>query len=357
MFESIIEFLKKYWLRFVIVILAVLFFLLAHRYFVINLEKDGRPVEEQFKNLEVANPGAYRFNVEALSRYDERNYINNLSGWAFSLETMNQTPDQIETIIVLASNKNEFYFEIMSIDRPDVVEAFQDLEIEIEKPGFSALINQQLLPADEYCVGILIRNIADSSYQLINTNRVLIRKGWTLELSNENSVVCENVFSGYEPISENISLPEIADKIKYFIDVLSKIDDNSDNYHLIGWAFSIRDENQPTNIFETKIVLFNQSEGIVVETLSTTREDVVDAFKELNLEIVKPGYQAKLSPDQLLDGDYCIGILLTESLEETDQFVVTNKIISKRGSVLELLEDTEEYCKNVYVENINSNID
>jgi len=357
MAQSIFSYVKKYWVRFVIVVFAVLFFLLAHRYFVINLEKDGRTIEEQVENLEVTNPNEYRFNVEALSRYDERNYIHNLSGWAFSLNPTNNSSNQIETFIVLASNKNEFYFETVSIERPDVIEAFIDLELDIIIPGFSTLINQQLLPKDEYCIGILLKNLTNSSFQFINTNHALLRKGRTLEFTKEDNSVCGRVFDEYEPIVENFTLPEITDQIKFFLDGLSKIDDNSGSYNLIGWAFTTIDENQPTNIFETKIVLFNQSKSFKYEALSTPREDVVDAFKELNLEIVKPGYQVTLSTDQLLDGDYCLGILLTDNQEEPDQFVVTNKIIKKRGSVLELLEDTEEYCEDVYVENINYNSD
>lgn len=355
MIQSIFSYIKKYWLRFVIVILAVLFFLLAHRYFVFNIEKDGRPIEVQIENLEVTNPNKYRFNIEALSRYDERNYIHNLSGWAFSSETANQPTNQIDTIIVLVSNKNEFYFETVNIERPDVVEAFKDLELEIRNPGFSALINQQLLPPDEYCIGILLNNPLNSTYQFMNTNASLIRKGWTLELALENNTVCESVFDEYEPFVENISLPEKTDQVKYFVDGLSKIENQVDSYHLIGWAFSIRDQNQPTNIFETNIVLFDQSKSYVYEAKSTTRQDVVDAFKELGMEIVKPGYQATLFTDQLLDGDYCIGILLTNKQGETDQFIVSNKIISKNASTLELLEDDEDYCENVYIENIDSN--
>ena len=355
MIQPIFDYVKKYWLRFVIVILAVLFFLLAHRHFVVNLEKDGRPIDMQFENIEVTNPSGYRSNIEALSRYDERNYIYNLSGWAFSLETSNQPTDQIETIIVLVSNKNKFYYESFGIERLDVEEAFKDLELNLVKPGFSVLINQQLLPADEYCIGILLRNPLTSAYQFINTNAELIREGWSLELAKENNKICESVFDEYEPIVETISLPEITDQIKYFVDDLSIIENQVNSYHLIGWAFSTSDQDKPTNVFETKIVLFDQSKRYVYEAMSTSRQDVVDAFKELSMEIVKPGYQATISTDQLPDADYCIGILLTDSQEGPDQFAVTNKVISKRDSVLELIEDDDNYCENVYMENINSN--
>ena len=355
MIQSIIDYIKKYWLRFVIVILAVLFFLLSHRYFVVNLEKDGRPIEIEIENLEVTNPNTYRFNIEALSRYDERNYIYNLSGWAFSLKTSNQSTNQIETFIALVSHKNEFYFGSFGIERPDVAEAYKDLELDIVKPGFSVLINQQLLPADEYCIGILLRNPLTSEYQFINTNSELIREGWSLELAKENNKICESVFDEYEPIVEAISLPEITDQIKYFVDDFLKIENQVNSYHLIGWAFSTSDKNKPTNIFETKIVIFDQSKSYLYKAMSTTRQDVVDAFKELGLEIVKPGYQATISSDQLPDADYCIGIILIDNQEGPDQFTITNKIISKRGSVLELIEDNENYCKNVYLENILSN--
>ncbi len=354
--QSISNFFKKYWLRFVIVILAIMFFLLAHRYFIQNLEKDGRPLDKQLENLQVTNPNDYRSNIEGLSRYDERNYIHSLNGWAFSLETTNKAPEQIETIIVLASNKNKFYFETASIGRPDVVEAFQDLEIEIGEPGFSALINQQLLPADEYCVGILLQHAADPFYQLINTNQVLVRKGWTLELTKENSVDCEKVFTAYEPIIENISLPAITNQINYFVDGLVQVEDRKGSYDLNGWAFSTLDLNQPTNIFKTKIVLFNESKTYVYETTSSNRGDVIEAFKELKIEIVKPGYQTTISAEQLQDvGNYCIGVLLTGNPNVPDQFIVTSKIITKMDSTLELLEEKEAYCQNVYNENINAN--
>jgi hypothetical protein len=350
--KSILEYLKKYWLRFVIVIAAILIFLLAHNYYVHELEKDGRPIQEDVDISGVPNINQYRYYIESLTLFDERNYIYNLSGWAFSTQNPADPTDQFNTQILLISEEDSFLFDASLVERDDVVQAFTDLDLEIRRPGFSALINNHLLPREEYCIGIIFTDDDGEMLQGVNTGQILIRDAGSLVLAQDEEFKCNQIFPEGAPTQTNVRLPEVSEQNKYFIDALTRVEGQTNLYDLNGWAFSTENPNEPTNIFLTDIILFNETQNFVLNTLPNARGDVVDAFTDLGLDIVDPGYSARVNNTLIPPGDYCIGIRLTHLEGTSAQFINTLRVITidENGMILE--DGQQEICVQYYNNNV-----
>lgn len=352
--KSILDYIKKYWLRFVIVIAAILIFLLAHRYYVRRFEKDGRPIQEDVEITGVPNLNQYRYYIESLALFDERNYIYNFSGWAFSTQNPNQPTDHYNTQIVLISEEDSFLFESSAVERDDVVQAFTDLDLEIRKPGFSVLINKHLLPRNEYCVGIVFVNSEGEMMQGTNTGQILIRDASTLALSQDNDLICKHMFPEGVPVETNVRLPEISEDNDYFVDGLMRVEGQTSVYDLVGWAFSTDRPNEPTNNYKTDVIIFNESQNVVLNTLPSPRDDVVDAFRDLGLDMINPGYSARVNNTLIAQGDYCIGIRLSHIDGTTTQFINTLRIISVDDNGIILEEAPQPNCEQYYQSNFDS---
>jgi len=350
--KSILEYLKKYWLRFVIVIAAVLIFLLAHSYYVHKLEKDGRPIQEDVDISGIPNLNQYRYYIESLVLFDERNYIYNLSGWAFSTLNPEIPTDQFNTQILLISEEDSFLFDSSAVERDDVVQAFPDLDVEIRKPGFFVLINKHLLPRNEYCVGIVSSDEEGEMIQGINTGQILIRDSAKLAISPDDEFTCNHIFPEGVPIQRNVRLPDVSEQNDYFIDGLMRVEGQTNVYDLVGWAFSTAKPSEPTNNYKTDIVLFNENQNYTLITLPNSRGDVVDAFSDLGLDIVNPGYSARLNNQIIAQGDYCIGIRLTHIDGTSTQFINTLRVISIDENGMILNDAQQAFCEQYYEGNM-----
>ena len=67
-------------------------------------------------------------------------------------------------------------------ERGDVVRFFEDLNLNIVDPGFTAVINRDLLPIGNYAVGILLTDTQDGSMEFVLTEHFIERTPNTISL-------------------------------------------------------------------------------------------------------------------------------------------------------------------------------
>ena len=150
-----------------------------------------------------------------------------------------------------------------------------------------------------------------------------------------------------KPLSRNIDISETAveKNYRFFIDDFSNIDRKNNMYRLSGWAFSTATPDEPTNKYKTEIVLFSETINYVFESLPHERNDVVDTFSNLEIEIIKPGFSGVINKFAINYGKFCIGLQLTHTEKYIRQLFVTNKVLTYTPFTFELSEDTNSLCE------------
>jgi hypothetical protein len=152
------------------------------------------------------------------------------------------------------------------------------------------------------------------------------------------------------PLSNNIDIPEttIEKNFWFFIDDFSIIDRENNLYRLSGWAFSTATPDEPTNKYKTEIILFSKTKNYVFESQPQGRNDIVDTFSDLQIEIIKPGFSCVINKFAINYGKYCVGLQLTHTEKNIRQFFVTNKVLTYTPFTFELSEDSNSLCE-VYI--------
>jgi len=153
-----------------------------------------------------------------------------------------------------------------------------------------------------------------------------------------------------KPLSKTIDILEISmeKNYRFFIDDFSIIDRKSNMYRLSGRAFSVATPDEPTNKYQTEIILFSKTKNYVFESQPVERNDVVDTFSNLEIEIIKPGFSGVINKFALSYGKFCIGLKLTHTGKNIQQFFVTNKVLTYTPFNFELSNDTNSLCE-VYI--------
>lgn len=162
------------------------------------------------------------------------------------------------------------------------------------------------------------------------------------------------------PIESNIAITDIAlrKEYRYRIDGITKQSDNPKIYRIFGWAFVTTRPEEPTDLFETKIVLFTKSKNYVYITNPSARPGVQEAFKDLGLNIMNPGFSGYINKYALNYGKYCIGIKLTNQVDNTSLFILTNRIAKVTPIMYDISMDIDEdqICNDIinnYIEKTN----
>jgi hypothetical protein len=97
-------------------------------------------------------------------------------GWVFIND---QDSENTEVYIVLKSASKTYIFDTMTEERLDVTRHFEEIGLNLDHSGFTALIPIREIANNEYNVGIYVTK--DDSEALQYTDRTIIRSGDTVE--------------------------------------------------------------------------------------------------------------------------------------------------------------------------------
>ena len=93
-----------------------------------------------------------RYSVDVVLTEDVR--VVEVAGWAF---IEGEDSEDIETYIVLTSDRRTYVFDTHGEARPDVTAHFEELGLNLDCSGFMTVIPARKIPSGEYAIGIYIR--------------------------------------------------------------------------------------------------------------------------------------------------------------------------------------------------------
>ena len=348
MVSKITEFMKQYWIIFLLLPISILFFLFGPRLIASIFVKEGKPIQRDIDFPEVDISGQYRYAIDYLSTYEENKDLYVLAGWAFSTLNPDYPTNQFRTEILLYNDAQNYLFDSRTSERQDVKKTLSNLSLDIQEPGFSVIINKNSISNGDYCVGILFTNKENNIVQFLSTNHLVSRSPNTLTLSRAKELVCDPIKIETQPLLESISFKNPSETIKYSIDTVSTIEEQNNVLKINGWAFSTTNHDEPTNKYKTEVILFSKTTNYLFETKPTIREDVVNAFSESIWDIVMPGFTAYVNKEELSHGDYCIALKLSDEQNNKVEFVNTKKVLNIAANEITLLEDPDPQCEIFY---------
>lgn len=165
--------IQHYWPYALILGLAILFFFLgnplAARFFYL----DGRPILGDINLPEESKQVMYH--LDKFNPYDDKGHLYSLQGWAFTTDKPGSPTDDYATQIILLRDEGNLVYPTTAESREDVISHFKELNLDIQMPGFSVLINKEILRRGEYQVGILLTLKEDGSQHFILTDRLIKR--------------------------------------------------------------------------------------------------------------------------------------------------------------------------------------
>jgi len=115
---------------------------------------------------------------------------------------------------------------------------------------------------------------------------------------------------------------------------------------LSGWAFSISNVNEPSDLYKTEIILFNETQNFVFESIPQWREDIVKAYG--GFLIRDTGFDVLINRNMIPFGRFCVGILLTNMENNNQYFIMTNYLVQNRVFKIDLLQTDYSYCESIY---------
>jgi hypothetical protein len=352
MASRITEFIKQYWIIFLLLPISILFFLFGPKLIASLFVDEGKPIQEDVEIPEDINDGQYKYAIDYLSIYEENFDLYNLAGWVFSTKDKNISSSEYEAEFILYNDSGNYLFSSRSSERADVVEHFSDLNLNIEMPGFSVLINKNLINKREYCIGILLTNQENNSQQFIQTNQIISNTPNTFSLSKANELMCELSKPEAVPLLEDITLNEPTREGKYSIDSIRILDEESNIFCLSGWAFLTINPSEISNIFKTEVVLVNSSKNYLLETIPKSRQDVIDYFSDLYTNIRMPGFSACIDKTAFFNDNFCIVLKLTNSKDNSNYFINTNKVVIISEEDIQLIDEINPECEEIYYSNM-----
>lgn len=177
--------------RLILAISIGIFLLFSHWIFINYFERMGRPVKENIP-IDLPQGKFSHYGIESLSLYNEKNYLYNLSGWAFSVSNITESTDLYKTEIVLFNERKKIIFSTIPQWRDDVANAYTN--ILIGDTGFHVLINRILVPLDRFCIGILFSATENNDQYFLITNWVVQNKLIKLDLFLREDSYCESLY-------------------------------------------------------------------------------------------------------------------------------------------------------------------
>lgn len=141
------------------------------------------------------------------------------------------------------------------------------------------------------------------------------------------------LFEHFEPKTETAELYDISlpDKTNNIMIGMDRVFIGHNSIEPVGWAFV---EGQSSVNSTTYIVLASEQHTYIYKATPLTRVDVTWTFRDLDLDLDLSGFIATISVEQIRNGEYDIGIYITEGAIEALQY--TDKAVIKDGGNVEL---------------------
>ena len=153
----------KIWLNTLIWVLMILYFVFAPDVFTLVFNQNGKPI--QIDASIPAESDRIHFVIEDLAPYvkDGEN-LHELIGWSFIVLDEGISQDLFIREIALVSNERNYFFSARSGHRkPDIPSRFNDIDIDFDNLGLSALIAEDAIKPGKYRIGVVFRNTSDGS--------------------------------------------------------------------------------------------------------------------------------------------------------------------------------------------------
>lgn len=161
--------------------LMIVYFLFAPDVLTLFFTQNGKPLQTDAGIP--AESDRINFVIEELAPYvkDGEN-LYELIGWSFILPEEGISPDLFTREIALVSNERNYFFSVRSGHRkPDISSQFNDIDINFDTIGLSALFAEDAIKPGKYRIGVVFRSTSDGSafywdkpvYYLVKTPNTL----------------------------------------------------------------------------------------------------------------------------------------------------------------------------------------
>jgi hypothetical protein len=273
-------------------------------YKLIRLDKEARPARISLP----AESQIVKFNIDKVKREDlkwkEAVYMR---GWVFK---ENAEMQNRKVYLILKSKTSTLIFKVEknNISRPDVSEFFH-LDRGPHGHGFETYIPLFRLKEDSYRIGFAIADETGKYYSLSN-NALRISK---------DSVFTEDYTAAFVSHKVSLSLSKATKEVTYNFGIVNQ----SGNYvNIQGWAFL---KGLDAQLQKSYILLKNNENVFVFDIIIQTRPDVTSFFSKTGLNLDSCGFQAKIPMENLVNGDYRVGLYLSKANQTgtvyTDKFI------------------------------------
>lgn len=157
------EAFTKIWLHTLLWVLMILYFLFAPDVFTLFFTQNGKPVQTDVSIP--AESDRIHFVIEDLAPYvKDGEHLYELIGWSFIVPDEGISTDLFVREIALVSNERNYFFSVRSGHRkPDVPSRFNNIDIDFDHLGLSALIAEDAIKPGKYRIGVVFRNTSDGS--------------------------------------------------------------------------------------------------------------------------------------------------------------------------------------------------
>jgi hypothetical protein len=251
-------------------------------------------------NLNVFNgkisTGDFEKNIEY---YNFNNDVLNISGWVFDKTTSNNKGDSI--FVSLKNDNSNYLVPVKIIDRGDITAVFK--KNYLNDSGFKVTFFTNKIPKADYSLSLVLKNKKGDYKQVLTEIIVPVGK---------------NTFKNYKLLNV---LPKNSLKI---ISNLENAEVIKDQIVISGWAAI---ENNDSRKKRINLVLIKSNEKYVFETDLVIRNDVTVVNKN-KFNYDNSGFKLKIKKNILKEGDYKIGLLITDLETKTENFQLLDKFIS-----------------------------
>jgi hypothetical protein len=331
------KYLHKRWLHLLIWGAMVLYFILApeiyDRYFV----QEGKPIWVDAK-LPTQVYG-YQTHMDRVEIIDDQNGIHQLFGWAFLTFSKSIPAEDYERRVVLLSPKGNYIFTAATLQRIDVQLAYNDLDMDLEKSGFSALIDRNAIKSGLYRLGIIFKRKSNDLTYYVDTDYCVSRTPNQLIMKSVNDSECRSlIFQGTgQPVRLNAVMPIETREAMSWVDSLDATGVPG-IFKISGWSFLTLDKNIPAGEYERQVVLFAASGNQVYNADSITRKSVQEYYGNLGMDLMTSGFSALIDSNILNSGAYGISMMLRNTANGAEYYVNTHRCLirTENDLVLEL---------------------
>jgi hypothetical protein len=250
-----------------------------------------------------------------------------LKGWAFDEKSSSSRTDSIYVVLESFKTKTKWISSpAYRFGTQDVVDYFKKADVDYVGFGISSLITN--LKEDSYRTGILFRNKATQVNSLL----------WL-----------DHNISISKPVNANLtSIPgNVINDIKFDINVFK---DEEKETLIEAWAFTDSNQCAGCKCYYT-LVLDNDTYAAEARTIA--RQDVADFFH--NPALVNSGRNIRINKKSLKPGNYKVGILLKDTINQVNHFTATDKIVSVKKTLVISALDTEPVGKDSILASIDVN--